>query len=354
EWPRRLATLPPWLTNLLPEQGSPFRRRAARAAGLAEDDAFGLLAAVGGDMLGAITAVPTEAGAIVPVVSEGASASGPLRLRHSLPGMQLKFSVDRTDRLVLPADGRGGKWILKVPSRAHSSLARAELAAMLWARAVGFTVPDVEVVDPATVEGLAADAREGVPEALIVRRFDRQDDGSPVHMEEVAAALGVHPEDKYCDDLSGPHHSLVTIGRLLHALAPQDGGVFFRRVIFDVLVGNGDAHLKNWALLYPDGHKPRLAPAYDIVPTILYGDHDLALGFAGGKSFHAVDRGRIRQYAAKIKADPDGLEATARELVEAALDTFSASMREAGLGGELVGQLVSHHRQLPVVRDLLG
>jgi serine/threonine-protein kinase HipA len=43
-----------------------------------------------------------------------------------------------------------------------------------------------------------------------------------------------------------------------------------RRLAFMVLSGNADAHLKNWALLYPDGVNPRLAPVYDVVSTVVY------------------------------------------------------------------------------------
>ena len=43
-----------------------------------------------------------------------------------------------------------------------------------------------------------------------------------------------------------------------------------RRLVFSVLIGNGDMHLKNWSLLYPDGRKPVLSPAYDFVSTLPY------------------------------------------------------------------------------------
>lgn len=42
------------------------------------------------------------------------------------------------------------------------------------------------------------------------------------------------------------------------------------RIVLNILVGNGDAHVKNWTFIYPDGSRPQLSPAYDIVPTVLY------------------------------------------------------------------------------------
>ncbi len=60
---------------------------------------------------------------------------------------------------------------------------------------------------------------------------------------------------------------------VLAAHCPEDVRALVERLTFRVLAGNGDAHLKNWALWYPDGRRPRLSPAYDIVSTILYPAH---------------------------------------------------------------------------------
>lgn len=350
---RRLPGLPPLLTNLLPEARSPFRRRVARAANLREDDDFGFLLALGQDMPGALTAHSGDIVALKPSIEDAPPPprGQGIQLRHSLPGMQLKFSVDRTDRLVLPVDGLGGRWILKLPDRERPQLARAELAAMLWARACGFKVPTVEVIDPSEVEGLPEDAWRGLPEALLIRRFDRDEVGAPIHMEELAQALGVHPADKYCDEPGGPRFSLLHIALVLRDFTPpEDLITFVRRVVFDALVGNGDAHLKNWALIYPDRHHPRLAPAYDIVPTVLFGDNKLALPFAGGDAFSALNTNRLRQFAVKLKADPDQFEQIAAEVVGQALAAFRSAMEAAELPSDLVARLEAHHRALPLVR----
>ncbi len=67
-----------------------------------------------------------------------------------------------------------------------------------------------------------------------------------------------------------------------------------------MLIGNADAHLKNWSLVYPDGRTPKLAPAYDLVATGPYipGDR-LALSLGGTKEFAQVDLERIRRFAEK-------------------------------------------------------
>ena len=58
-----------------------------------------------------------------------------------------------------------------------------------------------------------------------------------------------------------------------------------RRLVFNVLMGNGDAHIKNWSLIYDNPLRPRLAPAYDLVSTVAYTTHDtsIALNMAGVK-----------------------------------------------------------------------
>ena len=64
---------------------------------------------------------------------------------------------------------------------------------------------------------------------------------------------------------------------------------FVRRLVFSVLIGNGDMHLKNWSLLYPDGRTPLLSPAYDFVSTVPYIPGDsLALSFGGAKSLDGI------------------------------------------------------------------
>lgn len=348
--------LPPFLTNLLPERDGAMRRRIARAAALDEKDDVAFLRFAGRDMSGAITVEDADAPApSARVIEDGGGYPAEVaRLRASFGGVQPKFSVDRADRLTVLARGRRGRWILKVPDATRLDLARAEYAAMEWGRCVGFEVPALEIIDPREVENIPPDAVEGIPEALLVRRFDRTDAYEPVHMEEVASALGMHPEEKYAESrTSHPEYHLVHVGRLIRRFTGERGlETFLRRVVFDVMVGNGDAHLKNWALLFPDRRNARLAPAYDIVPTFLYGYPEaLALRFAGGRTFRSIDLRRVRLFAQKVGASPDVFERAARETVEAAAATFEAAMSASGLAEPLLARLRAHWQNLPIVRQ---
>ncbi|MEQ1507498.1 MAG: HipA domain-containing protein, partial [Myxococcota bacterium] len=184
----------------------------------------------------------------------------------SLAGLQLKFVVERDDRgLTVPARGRGARWILKLPDPRHPRVPENEAALLGWARASGIEVPAVELVDPREVHGLP----DGLPTAepaLLVRRFDRGDDGTRTHLEDFAEMC---IRDR---DLKYDRANYETIGKVLVALAEGDLRAYVRRLVFMVLSGNADLHLKNWSVQYlgPFGRDVRLAPAYDLVPTVVY------------------------------------------------------------------------------------
>jgi hypothetical protein len=75
---------------------------------------------------------------------------------------------------------------------------------------------------------------------------------------------------------------------------------FIRRFVFNALIGNGDMHLKNWSLIYPNRGLPKLAPAYDYVSTLPYLPGDaLALNFVGSKAFHSLTIKQFKRFVAK-------------------------------------------------------
>src|SRR5882724_57266 len=103
------------------------------------------------------------------------------------------------------------------------------------------------------------------------------------------------------------HKSYANIASVLWAEAGQeDTYEFVRRVVFSVLIGNADMHLKNWSLLYPDRRTPALSPAYDFVATLPYLPKDLALNFGGSRSLDEITRDQMRRFAdtARIPASP--------------------------------------------------
>ena len=330
---------PYFVSNLLPEPDSALRRRLARTHDLDEADDAALLSLLGEDMSGALSVRPADARMPPRKVRAGAPERPLENYRASLGGMQLKFSVNRGERISLPAVGETGHWILKIPMADQPRLPRLEAATLAWASAVGFEVPEAVVEPTSRVDGLPDDVLAQVEECLLVRRFDRPTAGARVHMEELCSVMGFHPQEKYPADRVGEaratSHTLTGVGTIVRQFAGEaDAALFARRVLFDALVGNGDAHLKNWAFLFPDGRQPRLAPVYDVVPTRLLNDLDTSLALPltghalpGGAAFTYITPDNMRRFAKKLNLDPDEIVRDCKALVERAVDTFTASIR---------------------------
>lgn len=118
-----------------------------------------------------------------------------------------------------------------------------------------------------------------------------------LHQEDFCQALGIAPEHKYQSE-GGP--SLRRCFELLDVcIRPAlERLELLRRVFFNYLIGNADAHGKNFALLHgADGI--RLAPAYDLVCTTVYRDHTdrMAMKIGGGSRFAKILPGHWESFA---------------------------------------------------------
>lgn len=327
--------LPPFFSNLLPE--GHLREYLAKRAGVKPDREFFLLAMLGADLPGAITVTPIDGDADDDhrdddEVKEHRRLSP---LRFSLAGVQLKFSaiMEATGGLTVPADGIGGSWIVKLPSARFEGVPENEFAMMELARSVGIPTPKVKLVSIKSIDGLPEDAGKMEGQALVVERFDRKPDGGRVHMEDFAQVFGVYSDYKY------EKRSYANIAQVLAAEAGEEGAYdFVRRLVFSVMIGNADMHLKNWSLLYPDGRKPVLAPAYDYVSTIPYLPKDqLALGFGASKRIDTITQEQINRFAdtasLAFTSVWDLVEGTIYQTLEAwkkldAKDVMAKSVRE--------------------------
>jgi serine/threonine-protein kinase HipA len=203
----------------------------------------------------------------------------------------LKFSMlAHGDRLTVPAVGDRGDWLVKFPDYRFADVPRNEYVTMSLAGAVGIEVPEILLVHRDELDGLPARMWPNDEQwAYAVKRFDRSegDRKTSVHIEDFAQVRDFYPHQKY----SGSFDTVAAVayrGRDLAALRE-----FGRRLAFSALVGNGDAHLKNWSLIYPDGRVPTLSPAYDLVSTFLYreegeGPENLGLTLGSSKRFEEV------------------------------------------------------------------
>ena len=236
----------PFFSNLLPE--GRMRTYLAERAGVKPIREFFLLRALGMDLPGAVTVRASGGEAWPSDVLDDSDHDGDRRgsaLRFSLAGVQLKFSAVEEARggLTLPAGGVGGSWIVKLPSLHFAGVPENEFSMMMLARLIGMDVPETRLVNIDAVGNLPEDIGSLSGQALAVKRFDRSDDGSAVHIEDFAQVFGVYPENKY------KRASARNIARVIGAEGgEEDIAEFIRRLTFNTLIGNADMHLKNWSL----------------------------------------------------------------------------------------------------------
>jgi serine/threonine-protein kinase HipA len=313
------SSLPGFFQNYLPERDSALRELLAERAGMKPHWELELLIALGIDLPGAVVVVAeTDAGEVVePPQSDKPPPRAPV-LRFSLAGMQLKFSVvERANRLTIPARGVDGRWIVKLPDRRFDAVPENEAAMLTWAKAAGLDVPDFRLQPIADIDGLPDGLSYNGDQALAVRRYDRVDD-LRIHQEDFAQVLGVRPAHKYGEDARVGGATLLKVVHHLSARR-EDEDEILRRIVFVVLSGNTDGHLKNWSLIYPDGLRPRLSPAYDLVFTLDYLPKEsrrLALGIGGTKDFYAVTGDHFGAMAERAGMDPSRARRVASEAAE--------------------------------------
>jgi len=301
--------VPVFFSNLLPE--GPLRDYLAKRAQVNPDREFFLLAVLGADLPGALVVAPLEGDEqsseprdALDDETRDASHGGEGPLRFSLAGVQLKFSavMEASGGLTIPAGGLGGSWIVKLPSARFKAVPENEFVMLELARRIGISVPENKLIDIASIKGLPEQAHTLEGMALAVKRFDRLPDGAPVHMEDFAQVFGEFPSNKY------KFHSYANLAAVLWAEIGEDAvREFVRRLVFTVVIGNADMHLKNWSLLYPDRRTPALSPGYDFVATLPYIPNDtLALSFGDSRSLSEITPEQMRRFAdtARIPASP--------------------------------------------------
>jgi serine/threonine-protein kinase HipA len=303
--PRRATS---FFRGLLPEGAA--LQRVAQKERLSDNDCFGLLERLGRDCAGALSIRPAGLDAErveaairwltapqlkqllinLPFNPLGLDDEG--RVRLSLAGAQDKLVVCIDDDGVVgqPLDGHPSSHILKPPPTrvdgagvvAFPDLVANEAFCMRLAALAGLSVAEVAVRH---LDGL---------KMLVVTRFDRQmEDGKArrIHQEDSCQALNIDPMHKY-QEHGGP--GLTEIAELLRAYATSpipDILKLLRLTIFNTLIGNADAHGKNFALLHlAEGLE--LAPAYDLVSTAVYprGNPRLAMDIGPATDLSQVDR----------------------------------------------------------------
>ena len=323
--PRRARVgVPAWFANLLPEGA--LRRQVLREIGLGGVGDFTLLRRLGADLPGAVT-VHAESEPETDL-SVDAQEEPDHRIRASLAGIQLKYSVSR-DRLTFPASGNAAWWIVKIPDRSLRDLAANEYLTMRWLRAAGMDVPAVHLVRAKEIGGIPDGLVDPAEFVYLIERFDRGVSGR-VHVEDFAQVADVEPKFKY-GEIGASYDGLAAV--LLQVVGMPGYEDFIRRLVAMLIVGNTDAHLKNWALIYPDGRSAQLAPIYDFHSLTIYDRYrytPLALGLNGERAAGLIGLDDLRGLADRCGADPEHTAQTAVEAVHMLRTVWSGDLREEG------------------------
>ncbi len=331
--------LEPFFSNLLPEGA--LKDYLARQVGVKAVREFQLLAALGGDLPGAVRAVPSE------VAPANVAVAIPERFRFSLAGVQLKFSAlknqGKKGGLTIAVSDDGGEWIVKLPSTNFASVPENEYSVMTLARLVGIDVPEIELLPLHQIEGLPEGINQLGESAFAIRRFDRSTEGR-IHIEDFAQVFSVYPDDKY-DKAS--YRNILEV--LADATDEQSVDQFIRRLTFSVLIGNGDMHLKNWSLIYPDGRRPILSPAYDLLSTIAYlPGEQAALKFRRSKDWSDFNEETLVRLADKARIAATPVLKAARETIERFDAIWTSEIAHLPMPSRLVSVIEKHRRGLVI------
>lgn len=264
----------PFFQHLAPEGW--LREKQARVGHIREQDDFGLLLSYGADCIGAVGVRPFSGDAALASSSVIELTASPGR---TISGIQRKLLAVKDGDHFAPAAPTGlAPYIAKFNSESTrvQSLVRNEALSLRWsAELLGkdeineFVVNTVSVLDET---------------ALIVTRFDRKPDGAKLRLEDFAQILNKPRGQDFSGKYDASYEDVAAVIRN-HSVRPEiDLARFFRRIIVFVLVGNCDAHLKNFSLLETNDGL-RLSPAYDIVNTAFYDgfDQNIALSIDGNR-----------------------------------------------------------------------
>jgi serine/threonine-protein kinase HipA len=346
----RSQKLHPTLSNLLPE-GS-LRELIAQGLKVHVDSEFQLFTCLGRDLPGALVAEPVEPEDIpANLFSAYGKAKvvkfekAPQEQKFSLAGIQMKFSMKEQDgRYNLSNGDILGDWIVKTPSTTHKDVPINEFTAMTLASMVGVEVPQIKLVEIDKLDNLPPINLPDEKLAFAIKRFDRNND-QRVHMEDFAQILVKYPHEKYN---SASYEQIAKILYNFSGDGLEDAQQFARRLLVNILLANGDAHIKNWSLLYSDKVTPRLSPAYDIVTTSVYMEKErqYALNLGKTKEWYVVTYENFEAWAKRAGVPWRAIKPHLDDAMEKARSLWPQEIKDLPMNAEHKKKLQIHWANL--------
>jgi len=278
--------LHPTLSNLLPEGA--LRELIAQGLKTHIENEFQIFSFLGQDLPGALIATPMEPEDVPDSVLNTHEKAKAVKFdtamqanKFSLAGIQMKFSMkEKEGRYNLTKGDELGDWIIKTPSTKHKNVPLNEYTAMTLASLAGVDIPEIKLVKLNKLDNLPQINLPDEKQAFAIKRFDR-DQNKRIHMEDFAQVLVKYPHEKYN---SANYEQIAKVLYQFSGDGLANAQQFARRLLVNILLANGDAHLKNWSLVYVDQYTPRLSPAYDIVTTSVYIEDETKYALNLGKT----------------------------------------------------------------------
>lgn len=300
-----------------------FRNAQARTLGIDPGSRFALLLGFGHDLAGAVSIEDPEPAERKDLDHADEATIAALLGRASLSGIQRKLLVVRDGKSYRPVGpDELSTHIAKLPSGNLTNLLELEYLTTLAVRTL---LPGEETVDMDIVH--LPSIKE---DALIIPRFDRTSTGKRLHFEEFNQLLGKYSGD---DKYEGAYEDLGQFILRTPSCIPAEADRLLRRILACLLVGNTDAHFKNFAMFHArDGL--RLTPAYDLVAASFYPEYQsIALNVAGARNMAigSLQAKHLLRMAEGFGANEDALVSAVEQLGKR-MPTALAALEKSDIG----------------------
>lgn len=307
-----------FFSGLLPDEG--LRSRLAKYLHISDDNTFALLKEIGAECAGAISILPENKTPQAPHLPSyikldeeqaydllGSLKKIPLGIdaeenfRISGSGAQDKLiACVKESSVFIPQDGTASTHIIKPQIEGIQFSEFNEFFCMQLAKKMGLDVADSFLL---TIKDKAF---------YVTQRYDRTIDENGyivrLHQEDFCQALKIEPKIKYENEGGPDVLKCFECIRENSALAGRDVLRFIEALVFNFLIGNGDAHGKNFSFLYDNG-RAILAPLYDLMSTMALHDFNrkdkMAMRIDGEYLFTYINKKKFEQQAEIMRMKKD-------------------------------------------------
>ena len=259
------------------------------------------------------------------------------KLRLSLAGAQEKLPLAyRNGKFYLPINGAPSTHIVKPTGHgALSTLSANEYICMKLAEQSGLQVPNTKLIQIEDVE------------FLLIERYDRLCNGNEIsrlHQEDACQALGILSNNKYQNDGGPSIADIYTLIKTQTTIPLLETRAFLQYLLFNFIIGNCDAHGKNYSLIFQD-NTVKLTPIYDTVCTQAYPNLTQKLSMKIGKHYEIqkVNQADFEMLGNQIGLKPKTILETFNDLVEKIDNAFEIIKNDSALAkhGEII-EVIQH------------